>query len=145
MRIVQEELATLKASIPPGFYTDVAEIGALRDLNLISEKDIISLQHHNASLARQNAAMVEEAEKKLLDIHKLYDEKRLLLQENAQLKEECQNMRFMLQDKESLIHRLEFKLDREIREKGGKVDNGINNTFNTSKVVGNENMTPMKT
>ena len=88
--------------------------------------------------------MVEEVEKKLLDMHKLYDEKRLLIQENGSLKEECQNMRFMLQDKESLIHRLEFKLDREIKDKGGRNENGINNTFNTSKVVGNENISPMK-
>ena len=53
-------------------------------------------------------------------------------------------MRFMLQDKESLIHRLEFKLDREINDKGGKVGNGINNTFDNSKVVGNESISPVK-
>lgn len=50
----------------------------------------------------------------------------------------------MLQDKESLIHRLEFKLDREINDKGGKLGNGMHNTFDNSKVIGNDHMTPMK-
>lgn len=79
LRQVTGELANLRSRIPPGFQTDVAEIGALRDLNHISERDIVLLQQQNDALTRHNADMVEDAEKKLLDMHKLYDEKRLLL------------------------------------------------------------------
>ena len=44
LRQVTAELTSLRASVPPGFHTDVAEIGALRDLNHISERDIVLLQ-----------------------------------------------------------------------------------------------------
>ena len=44
--------------------------------------------------------------------------------QNARLTEEIQNLRFMLQDKESVIKRLEFKLDRE------KEDRGMSNAKN---------------
>ena len=44
LRQTTQELEDLKAAIPPYHHVEVAEIGALRDLNHISERDILMLQ-----------------------------------------------------------------------------------------------------
>ena len=60
------------------------------------------------------------------------------------MQEELQRHRFVIQDKESVIKRLEFLLNREKEEGASGVQGGMEKTFNKSKVNQNRNYSPMK-
>jgi len=95
---------------------DTKEIGVLRQIKSINDRDNDQLKAQNDQLIREKADLIEENEKKLREIQVIYKEKNDQMQENFRLIEETQNMRFMIQDKDSLIKRLEFKLARGTKD-----------------------------
>ena len=74
--------------MPPYAHVEAAEIGALRDLNHISERDIIMLQNQADKVLKENQDLIEDHNHHLLEIHQLHDEKRLLLGANCKLEDE---------------------------------------------------------
>ena len=54
--------------------------------------------------------------------------------ENEVLAREKQNLRFQIQERDSIIQRLEFKLEREQRDRARGVSNRVNDTLKNSRV-----------
>lgn len=72
------------------------EIGHLRDINVIYEKDIDQLKIQVEQLICQKQELIEDLDQKLMDIQKLFRQKQDEEKNNARLTEEVQNLRFML-------------------------------------------------
>jgi len=55
-----------------------------------------------------------------------------MMGENFRLSDEIQNMRFMVQDKASLIKRLEWTIERERQDKAENAQGDLSGTMNKS-------------
>ena len=106
----------------------------LRELKRINDRDNALLRHQNQQLIKENKDLTDDIDKKLIDIRLVHDEKQALLTENFALQNEIQNMRFMLQDKDSYITRLQFIMERDRNDKAKIMSNEINERIATSKV-----------
>ena len=70
-----------------------------------------------------------ELDLKLIEIQNLYQEKKDIMSENFRMAQEVQNMRFMLQDRQSLISRLQFKLEQSNNDRSNDVQDGLSNNM----------------
>ena len=100
---------------------DQREICTLRDLKEIVDRDKAMLQGQVNQLLREKDDLIAQIDSSSVDIKTVFKEKQDIQGENFRLNEEIQNMRFMIQDKESLIKRLEFKLNRAQNDQGTNV------------------------
>lgn len=97
----------LKMEQPP-MTVDQRELYELRHLKSIHERDVELLKKQTQDLMRDKDNLIDDLDGKLLEIQNMYNEKKDLLSQNFKLVEEVQNMRFMIQEKESQIVRLNF-------------------------------------
>ena len=80
---------------------DQRELYELRSLKTINERDIEQLKKQTQDLMRDKDNLIDDLDAKLLEIQNMYNEKKDLLAQNFKMVDEIQNMRFMIQDKES--------------------------------------------
>lgn len=85
-------------------------------------------------LLKEKNDLILSLEDRQRENNALNDAKQALQAENEMLVREQQNLRFQVQDRDSLIQRLEFKLEREQRDRARGLSNHVNETLKNSRV-----------
>jgi len=93
LRLLSGDFESLQKDIPP-FQVDAKEIGVLRELKRINDRDNLLLRDQNEKLLKEKRDIMDDMENKLLELQKVYAEKKDLMSENFRLEDEIQNMRF---------------------------------------------------
>lgn len=132
---VQQELEGLR-SVPAfsAIQQDKIQINTLRSLNEIIDRDKHQQNEQIQLLIREKEELLSNLDNKLREINSLFESKKLLERDNELLLREGQNMRFQIQDKDSIIQRLQFKLEREKTDRARGLSVHMSDTLNQSRV-----------